>query len=179
MFKALISRLPENAGGKLAKDLIREHPGLRLFEAAALHGSVDGLVASYLGSKLKRSSRTFMFAAIDVAAELHDRGMLVTRKSSSKFAGIRKEVFDRKHIVLHRYVWGQELCERVVSQCWGRIGKERLGWIKSDDRSKTNEFGVDITFLAMFVDCEKPLYERVESVPGQLDGVVLQAIEAC
>lgn len=177
MFRRLISRLPENKAGSFSDELKKKYPGIKLIEVASDFKGVNDLVSDYFGKRVKSGTRLFLFVCRDIAGELHDRGEKYLRKSSNQFSSMSGTQFDKAHMALHPYVWDGELCEIVVRQAWGKIGKKRMEWIKSDERSATDQFGGDVRFLKLFVDCSMPLYSIAEEVDGPISGKILKLVE--
>ncbi len=177
MLRFLISRLPESQAQTISQQVLKSLPGRRLLQAAAGHPGVDSLLLSCAEGRVKAGTRSFAMASRILAGEIHCRGQTEVRRQAQVCAASSKREFDRTCIAIHAHVWGQELCEQVCVQAWGKLGKERRTWMQSDERSRTDRFGIDVEFMNLFVDCEQPVYEEIEVVGTPLAGRILRLLQ--
>lgn len=157
----------------LIADVLGGFKGGELPEMLRAHiGALELVKARVSERKIKLIHRRIPEAARLIAGEIHSRGQKAVARSSTVLKGVPRARKEGEFLVVHNFVWGQELAEQIISQAWGKLGEARKGWVAAEERSRTDQFGVDVEFEALFVRSHPPLYELAEKVGGPWDGVI-------
>jgi hypothetical protein len=96
-----------------------------------------------------------------LAYELHRTGQRTLARKAQRLKGLSKSKIETKFLVIHPYVWHQELAQQIIAQAWGRLGEKRKGWVMNAGQSSVKLFGADRQFEELFVKPPDAIYRLV------------------